>query len=96
MQQSARPSPGMGFGLPEDVVATEVARAPSVVLPLLILVVALAAATVWFVALPALHSSARPVRSCEVIVLPSGTIKCVRDPKRGSPAAQRKSAARAA
>jgi len=47
------------------------------VLPLLILVIGLAAATVWFVALPALDKPPRAERSCEVFVLKSGSTRCV-------------------
>ena len=49
-------------------------------LPLLTLVVALAAATVWFVALPALAGPPAE-RSCEVVFLKSGKTKCVAQPK---------------
>lgn len=92
MRHPARLSPGAGFGLPEDMVATEAPRTSSGALPLLLLVVVLAAATVWFVALPALDRSPQPSRACEVVVLRSGTTKCVRDPRRGSQAAQRSAA----
>ena len=53
------------------------------VLPLLMLVIGLAAATVWFVALPALEPSPAR-RTCEVIVLESGTTKCVEDATRSA------------
>jgi len=89
MRHPARLSPSAAFGLPEDVVATEAPRAPSGALPLFLLVVALTVATVWFVALPALDRSSQPARACEVVVLQSGTTKCVRDPRRGSQAAHR-------
>ena len=46
-------------------------------LPLLVLVVGLAAATVWLVALPLLDRSPRAERPCEVYVMPSGKVKCV-------------------
>jgi hypothetical protein len=49
----------------------------SSVLPLLVLVVGLAAATVWLVALPLLDRSPRAERPCEVYVMPSGKVKCV-------------------
>ena len=52
-------------------------------MPLLMLVVGLAAATVWFVALPALEPSPAR-RTCEVIVLEPGTIKCVEDATRSA------------
>lgn len=50
---------------------------PSPVVPLLLVVIALAAATIWFVWLPLVDRSANTRRSCEVYVLPSGTTKCV-------------------
>ena len=96
MRQSARLSAGTAYGSPESIVATEAPRAPTGTLPLLFLVIALAAATVWFVALPALDKPARQERSCEVIVLKSGITKCVHDPTRRSRAAHEKSATRAA
>jgi hypothetical protein len=96
MRQSARFSAGTGYGSPETVVATQAPRAPSGALPLLILVIALAGATVWFVAVPALDKPVRSERSCEVIVLESGTTKCVRDPTRGSRTEHRKQATRGA
>jgi hypothetical protein len=60
---------------------------PSPVLPLLMLVAGLAAATVWFVGLPALEEPP-PGRSCEVYVLRSGATKCV--PKPGTRAVAKK------
>ena len=68
------------YGLPEGAVPNDGARGPSPVLPLLILVLVLAAASVWFVALPAFAKPVRAERTCEVIVLRSGTTKCVHDP----------------
>jgi hypothetical protein len=66
----------------------------SSLLPLLILVVGLAAATVWFVALPALDKPPAK-RSCEVFVLKSGSTRCVPEPVPGSRAAPAKSTTRA-
>ena len=43
--------------------------------------VGLAAAAVWFVALPQLDKTATVQRSCEVIVLKSGKTRCVANPK---------------
>jgi hypothetical protein len=60
------------------------------VLPLLILVLGLAVAAVWFVALPAFDHQHRTERSCEVVVLRSGSSACVRDPTRGSRAVRHK------
>ena len=58
-------------------------------LPLLILVLGLAVAAVWFVALPAFDTQ-HTERSCEVVVLKSGSTACVRDPTRGSRAVRHK------
>ena len=66
---AARP----GYGVPEVAVSSE--RAPSGALPLLMLFLGLAAATVWFVALPAFDEP-RAKRSCEVYVLKSGSPTC--------------------
>lgn len=80
-RQPARFAPKPVYGLPEDVLASEhaesVRRAPSAVLPLLLLFAALAAATVWFVALPAFGSKEHAQPTCEVFVLESGTTRCV-------------------
>ena len=65
-----------GYGLPEVAVGRDGGDASPVV-PLLLVVIALAAATIWFVWLPLVDKSANPRRSCEVYVLPSGTTKCV-------------------
>jgi hypothetical protein len=68
------------YGLPEGTAPSELSRGPSALLPLLLLFVVLAAASVWFVALPAFAKPVRAERSCEVIVLATGTTKCVRNP----------------
>jgi hypothetical protein len=94
MRQSARLSPHPVYGLPDVANATEHSGAPSAVLPLLVLFIVFAAATVWFVALPAFHNAPRAERSCEVIVLESGSTKCVREPMRGSRAASGKTPSR--
>ncbi len=61
-------------------VVREAERAPSPVIPLLIMVLGLAIATVWFVALlPALDTPA-PGRTCEVVFRKDGTIRCVEKP----------------
>jgi len=83
------------YGMPDVAAPDERSSELSSVLPLLILVVGLAAATIWFVALPVLHEPASVGRSCEVYVLPSGTTKCVPYPKPGSWAAHQKSLRRA-
>jgi hypothetical protein len=93
LRQPARLSTSPGYGLPSD--STVPARgAPSALLPLLLLFVALAAATVWFVGVPALAKPAQAQQACEVIVLESGTTKCVKNPTHGK-RTQRVLAARA-
>ncbi len=64
------------YGLPEVAVGRDGVDASPVV-PLLLVVIALAAATIWFVWLPLVDKSANTRRSCEVYVLPSGSTKCV-------------------
>jgi hypothetical protein len=82
------------YGLPEVAVAGT-PREPSGLLPLLILVIGLAAATIWYVALPVLQTPASMRRSCEVYVMPSGTTKCVPYLQPGSWASHEKSLRRA-
>ena len=64
------------YGIVDVAVVNERSRVASTV-PLLILVIALAIATVWFVALPAVGKPPRATPSCEVIVLKSGSTKCI-------------------
>jgi hypothetical protein len=66
------------YGAQGVAVAEERTSVASGMLPLLILVIGLAAATVWFVALPALDKPAE--QSCEVVFLRSGTTRCVEKP----------------
>ena len=70
MRQPARLSPTLAYGLPEDILASadssSSGRGVGSVVALLVLVLGLAAATVWFVALPALDR-APAGRSCEVV-----------------------------
>jgi hypothetical protein len=80
LRQPARLSPRPVYGLPDRAVSDERARLGSGVLPLLVLVVALAAATVWYVALPALDTRPSARRSCEVVFLASGKTRCVPNP----------------
>ena len=63
-------------------------RSPA--LPLLIMVLGLAIATIWFVALPMLDEPVHAKRTCEVIVLGSGQTRCVTNPKTGTKAAHQK------
>ena len=90
---AARPA----YGVAGAAVANEHSSARSPVLPLLLLFIGLAAATVWFVVLPGLDKQPRAQRSCEVVVLKSGTTACVRDPTRGARALphKRKASSRA-
>ena len=71
------------------------AKERSPALPLLVLVVGLAAAAIWFVALPQLNKPAPVQRGCEVIVLKSGKTRCVANPKTGSKTAPKQAAKRA-
>lgn len=84
------------YGLPEGAVTDDRSRAPSAVLPLMILFVVLAAAAVWYVALPAFAKPVRAERSCEVIVLKTGTTKCVQNPTHRSRATSHASRGRKA
>ena len=69
------------YGVADISAGSERSSLDSGVLPLLALVLGLAAATVWFVALPVLDGPPpRAERSCEVVVLEPGSTKCV--PKR--------------
>lgn len=81
-RQPAPPAFQPAYGLPGAVTASEEAspRGPSGAIPLLVLVVVLAVAAAWFVGRPMLERSSQPQRTCEVIVLASGTTKCVQKP----------------
>lgn len=73
------------YGVADISAASERSRLDSAVLPLLALVLGLAAATVWFVALPVLDGPPpRAERSCEVVVLEPGSTKCVAKRTAGS------------
>lgn len=82
LRQPARLSPSPHYGLPSESALTD-RGTPSALLPLLLLFVALAAATVWFVAVPAFAKPVAAQQTCEVIVLKSGATKCVKDPTHG-------------
>lgn len=73
-----------GYGIPEAVEETESSQRVVGVLLLMGLVAALAAVTVWYVLVPALDTTPPAERSCEVVVLASGSTKCVSDPSKGS------------
>jgi hypothetical protein len=64
------------YGLSEGAAGRDGVDA-SPVFALLLVVIALAAANIWFVWLPMSDESANTRRSCEVYVLPSGITKCV-------------------
>ncbi len=57
--------------------AREQAREPSPVVPLMILVLGLAVATMWLVALPPLQKPPPPGRTCEVVFLTNGNTRCI-------------------
>jgi hypothetical protein len=67
-------APGLGFTLDAQ---EDAAKRSSLPLLLLLLVVALTAATVWFIAVPQLTKTAPAVRSCEVLVDALGNTRCV-------------------
>lgn len=78
LRRPAQMSSRLAYGLPEDIVDAPGPKAPSALIPLLLLVLGLAAAMAWYVVLPAFSSSpARVERACEVYVLTSGKTKCV-------------------
>lgn len=81
------------YGVADVSAAAERSRLESSVLPLLALVLGLAAATVWFVALPLLEGPPpRAERACEVVVFEPGSTKCVPKRTAGSLPGARKAA----
>ena len=79
------------YGVADVSAESERSRLDSGVLPLLALVLGLAAATIWFVALPALDGPPpRAERACEVVVLEPGSTKCVPKRTADSPLGARK------
>ena len=68
------------YGLSTGAVADEGPGERSGFLPLLLLVIGLAAATTWFVAVPALATQPRAERSCEVFVVGQGSTRCITRP----------------
>ena len=70
---------GLAFGSDRS---SGYASGPSPVVPLIILVLGLAVATMWFVALPAL-AEPRPSRTCEVVFLKGGATRCIEPPVPG-------------
>jgi hypothetical protein len=77
------------YGLPDHAAANEGSGVASGALPLRFCVLLLAAATIWFVARPALDRPPRVQRTCEVYVVKSGT-KCVPTPSLASASAPQK------
>ena len=67
------------YGVPGADLVDESPKVRSAALPLLAIVIGLAAATVWFVGLPLLEP-APAKRSCEVVFLKSGTTRCIAAP----------------
>ena len=82
-RQPARLKP-IAYGLPEDAMSDGMAddhgAGRTSMYLLFALVVALAVATLWYVARPALDQKPAAGRSCEVIILASGSPSCV-DPQ---------------
>ena len=78
-------------GVSEIAVGSQEFEGPSPVVPLLMVVIGLAAAAIWFVWLPLIQEPTNAARSCEVYVLPSGHTKCVPYGKPGSWAAHQES-----
>jgi hypothetical protein len=76
------------YGLPEDAVAGadsgDAGAARTGMFVLFALVIALAVATLWYVARPALEQKPTVERSCEVIILRSGSPSCVSAPMRAA------------
>ena len=83
MRQPTRLEP-IAYGLPEDAMsdghANDNGATRTGMYLLFVLVVALAVATLWYVARPALGQKPAAERSCEVIILASGSPSCV-DPQ---------------
>ena len=81
MPQPAR----LAYGLPDQSTGEEEKADRGTWVALAVLVVALAAAVLGYVAYPAFRAAPPPVaRSCEVVVLATGSPECVEDPARVS------------
>jgi len=82
-RQPTRLTP-IAYGLPEDAMsdgpADDHGAGRTGMYLLFALVIALAVATLWYVARPALEQKPAAERSCEVIILASGSPSCV-DPQ---------------
>jgi hypothetical protein len=84
----------IAYGLPEDAMSDvhaddKGARRTGTYL-LFVLVVALAVTTLWYVARPALEHKPAVERSCEVVILASGSPSCVDPQARAAKAAASK------
>jgi hypothetical protein len=91
MVSAARPV----YGMPEDADLDDTSRGVGGVFLLFFLVIGLTVVTMWYAILPALHTAPTAQRTCEVVVLKSGSTKCVATPTRASQAATHKSSGRA-
>jgi hypothetical protein len=84
----------IAYGLPEDAMSDghedDNGAARTGMYLLFALVVALAVATLWYVARPALEQKPAAERSCEVIILASGSPSCVDPQSRAAHAAAAK------
>ena len=89
-RQPTRLTP-IAYGLPEDAMSDGLAddhgTGRTGMYLLFALVIALAVATLWYVAGPALDQKPAAERSCEVIVLASGSPSCVDPQSRAAHAA---------
>ena len=96
-RQPTRLTP-IAYGLPEDAMSDGLAddhgTGRTGMYLLFALVIALAVATLWYVAGPALDQKPAAERSCEVIVLASGSPSCVDPQSRAAHAAAAKHSAK--
>ena len=81
------PATKLAYGVVDVSAADERSDEASTVFALLFLVVGLAAATIWLVALPLFDKPHRAAESCEMFVLTkAGVTKCVPESAPGTPA----------
>jgi len=96
-RQPTRLTP-IAYGLPEDAMsdgpADDHGAGRTGMYLLFALVIALAVATLWYVARPALEQKPAAERSCEVIILASGSPSCVDPQSRAAHAAAAKHSAK--
>lgn len=83
----------IAYGLPEDAIsnaqAEDTGAGRSGMFLLFALVIALAVATLWYVARPALEQKPTVERTCEVVILASGSPSCVDASTRAALASKR-------